>query len=105
VSPPSDAVAGELFVFVRFHALPGHEGAVEAALGEVIPPTRAEPGNLNIHAFRSVRDSHEFYIHSRWRDEAAFETHSTLPHTKRFIEMVEPLIDHELNVSRTLQII
>jgi quinol monooxygenase YgiN len=104
MSPPADAVAGELFVFVRFHALPERESAVAAALGEVVPPTRAEPGNLSIHAFSSVRDSREFYIHSRWRDEAAFEIHSTLPHTRRFIETVEPLIDHELKVSRTLQI-
>lgn len=34
----------ELFVFARFHALPGDEGAVAAALLEVVPPSREEPG-------------------------------------------------------------
>jgi quinol monooxygenase YgiN len=99
-----DSPGSELYVFVRFHALPEREAAVEALLREILPPTRAEPGNLSIHAFHSVRDSHEFYIHSRWRDEAAFDVHSTLPHTRRFIESIGPLLDHELKVSRTLQI-
>jgi quinol monooxygenase YgiN len=31
--------------------------------------------------FRSIRDPRLFYIHSRWVDEAAFDTHAGLPHT------------------------
>ncbi|MGH2670087.1 MAG: putative quinol monooxygenase, partial [bacterium] len=45
-----------------------------------------------------------FYIHSRWKDEAAFENHAGLPHTVRFLERVQPLIDHPLDVTRTEQI-
>ncbi len=40
-----------------------------------------------------------FYIHSRWRDMAAFERHAGLPHTVRFVASVEPLIDHPLTVT------
>ena len=90
----------ELFIFARFHARPGSEGAVSAALRDVLAPTREEPGCLGIHAFRSVRDARLFYIHSWWTDEDAFEAHGTLPHTVRFIERVEPLIDHPLDVTR-----
>ena len=90
----------ELFIFARFHARPGQEAAVEAALREVVPPSRDEPGCLGIHAFRSTRDARLFYIHSRWKDEAAFETHAGLPHTIRFIARVEPLLDHALDVTR-----
>jgi quinol monooxygenase YgiN len=46
-------------------------------------------------------DPRLFYIHSRWTDEAAFENHAGLPHTVRFLERVEPLIDHPLDVTRT----
>jgi quinol monooxygenase YgiN len=42
-----------------------------------------------------------FFIHSRWKDEVAFEIHAELPHTLRFIERVQPLIDHKLDVNRT----
>jgi quinol monooxygenase YgiN len=94
----------ELFLFARFHARPGSEGAVRDAILDVLAPSRAEPGCLGIHAFRSLRDPRLFYVHSRWKDDAAFEVHAGLPHTVRFIERVEPLIDHPLDVTRTEQI-
>jgi quinol monooxygenase YgiN len=97
-------VTRELFIFARFHARPGNEGAVADALGAVVPPTRAEPGCLGINAFRSTRDPQLFYIHSRWKDEAAFDHHATLPHTVRFVERVTPLIDHTFDVTRSEQI-
>jgi quinol monooxygenase YgiN len=65
----------ELFIFARFHARPGNENAVAKALLDVIAPTREEAGCLSIHAYRSLRDAQLFYIHSHWRDEAAFEYH------------------------------
>jgi quinol monooxygenase YgiN len=90
----------ELFIFARFHAVAGNEDAVAKALDAVVPPSREEAGCLSIHAFRSIRDPRLFYIHSRWRDEEAFEYHAGLPHTVRFIERVTPLIDHPLDVTR-----
>jgi quinol monooxygenase YgiN len=90
----------ELFIFARFHARKGQEDAVAQPLQEVVVPSREEAGCLSIHAFRSTRDSGLFYIHSRWADEAAFDLHATLPHTVRFIERVELLIDHPLDVTR-----
>jgi quinol monooxygenase YgiN len=91
----------ELFIFARFHARPGQEGAVAEALVECIVPTRAEPGCLSGQVFRSIRDPLLFYVHSRWRDEAAFDEHAGLPHTVRMLERVEPLIDHPLDVTRS----
>lgn len=90
----------ELFIFGRFHARPGDESAVAEALRDVVAPSREEAGLLSIQAFRSTRDPRLFYIHSRWIDEAAFEHHATLPHTVRFIERVQALIDHPLDVTR-----
>ena len=94
----------ELFIFARFHARPGNEAAVAATLLEVLAPTREEPGCVSIHAFRSTRDPRLFYIHSRWKDEAAFDRHGGLPHTVRFVQRVEPLIDHPLDVTRAEEI-
>jgi quinol monooxygenase YgiN len=95
----------ELFIFARFHARLGHEGTVAQALLDVVSPSRNEPGCLTIHAFRSVRDPQLFYIHSRWKDEAALEHHAGLPHTVRFLERVGPLVDHPLDVERTKRIV
>jgi quinol monooxygenase YgiN len=90
----------ELFIFARFHARPGHEGAVAEAMRDVVAASREETGCLSIDAFRSTRDPRLFYIHSRWKDEAAFEYHAGLPHTRNFLERVEPLIDHPLDITR-----
>jgi quinol monooxygenase YgiN len=94
----------ELFIFARVHARPGNEAAVAEAMREGLAPTRDEPGCLGIQHFRSVRDPQLFYIHSIWKDEAAFENHARLPHTVRFLERVQPLIGHPLDVARTERI-
>lgn len=93
-----------LFLFARFRALPGHEADLEAAIRDVITPTRAEADCLAIHLYRSTRDPGLFFIHSRWRSEAAFDAHARLPHTVRFVERVRTLIDHEFESHRTVQI-
>jgi len=90
----------ELFIFARFHARDGEEEAVAAVIREVVGPSRAERGCRAIEAFRSTRDPKLFYIHSRWIDEAAFDLHAALPHTVRFLDRVQPLIDHPLDVTR-----
>jgi quinol monooxygenase YgiN len=69
-----------------------------------VPVSRAETACLDIHAFRSNRDAGLFYIHSRWRDEAAFEAHAELPHTVEFLETVEPLLTHRVEVARLTRI-
>lgn len=89
----------ELFLFARFHARDGNREAGRRAIQDVQGPTREEPGCLDYHAFQSVRDPDEFYVHSRWRDRAAFERHASLPHTERFVARVEPLIDHPIHVT------
>jgi quinol monooxygenase YgiN len=90
----------ELFIFGRFHARAGEEAALTQALDEVLGPTRAEPGCLSIHAFRSIRDPRLFYIHSRWTGEEAFDVHATLPHTVRFLERADALVDQPREVTR-----
>jgi len=77
---------------------------VAETLRDVLAPSREEPGCLSIQAFRSVRDPQLFYIHSRWKNEAAFDDHAGLPHTMRFVEHVQPLIDHPLDVTRAERI-
>ena len=95
-----------LFIFTRFHARERDEQAVEASLRDVLPPSRQEPGCLEIHAFRAIRDARLFYLHSKWTDEAAFDLHAKMPHTVEFRQRVEPLLDHPLNdVVRTEMIL
>jgi quinol monooxygenase YgiN len=89
-----------LFIFARFHALDGHDVNVAAAIHDTVAASREESGCLAIDGYRSTRDPLLFYIHSRWVDEAAFDLHATLPHTVLFLQRVQPLIDHPLDVTR-----
>jgi quinol monooxygenase YgiN len=91
----------EMTTIARFHAKPGKEEAVLAAIREGQIGSRKEPGCLSHEFYRGIRDPQLFYIVSRWKDQAAFEIHAELPHTVKFIETVEPLIDHPLDVNRT----
>lgn len=91
----------EQFVFVRLRARAGEESSVERALLEVVGPSRDEAGCVSFHVFRSMRDRRLFYIHSRWVDEAAFQTHASLPHTRRFLGRVDVLLKAPREVTRT----
>jgi quinol monooxygenase YgiN len=91
----------KLFIFARFHARKGKESELSSTLATVSAATRAEPGCLGHQVFQSTKEPRLFFIHSQWRNEAAFERHIGLPHTLRFVEEVEPLVDHELDLVRT----
>jgi mannose-6-phosphate isomerase-like protein (cupin superfamily)/quinol monooxygenase YgiN len=91
----------ELFLFARFHARPGCEDALRDAIRRVEAPTRREPGCLDYQVFRSVRVPGELVIHSRWRDQAAFDLHASLPHTMEFLATAETLIDHPFAIALT----
>jgi quinol monooxygenase YgiN len=92
----------ELFIFARFHAREGEEDSVAAALHDVAGASRAEPGCRALAAYRSNQDPRLFWIHSRWIDEAAFDSHAEQSHTRHFLERMGQLIDQPLEVSRSL---
>ena len=70
------------------------------AFREMLPPVRAEKGCVSIEVFRATRTPGLFYLHSRWTDEEAFDTHAEMPHTLRFVERAQKLMTNELRVVR-----
>lgn len=90
----------ELYIFGRFHVHLGKEETFIEVLRQVITASRYDQGCQEIHGYRSVRDERLFYIHSRWKDEQAFENHAHMPHTVKFVAQAEALIDHPLDVTR-----
>jgi quinol monooxygenase YgiN len=93
-----------LHTFVRFEPAPGKDQQLRDELLGVLEPTRAEPGCLRIHLFESIRPPFVFYIHSEWRDEAAFDAHVQFPHMIRFLPIVRELVTHPVHGIRTQQI-
>jgi quinol monooxygenase YgiN len=93
-------VTSEFFVFTRCYAEEGQQRFVATEIQEVLGPTRQEPGCLQIEAFGSTQDQRLFHIHSRWKDEAAFDNHLQLPHTRRFLNTIQGLLDRPIDVTR-----
>lgn len=79
---------------VRFEPDAANADEFRAELLRVNGPSRAEAGCLRLDVFETVREPRVFTIHSEWVDEAAFELHTTLPHTVRFLEAAARLLPH-----------
>jgi len=86
--------------FGKFVVREGTEAGAEKALREVMGPSREEAGCVRIEAYRALRGGRVFYIHSVWKDEAAFETHAGLPHTLKFVERMKALVEREPEMTR-----
>jgi quinol monooxygenase YgiN len=93
-------VTSEFFVFTRCYAKEGQQHLLAETIQEVLGPTRQEPGCLKIDAFGSTQDQRLFHIHSRWKDEAAFDSHLQLPHTIQFLNAIQSLLDRPIDVTR-----
>lgn len=89
-----------LFLIARFHAPPEHRNELAAAIHEVSQATIKEIGCLKLDTFVSTRDQGLFFIHSAWKDEEAFETHSRLEHTVVFLGEIERLVDQPFEITR-----
>lgn len=85
---------------VRFEPREGMADEFREAMRRVATPTREEPGCLRADIFESVHEPRTFAIHSVWRDEAAFDLHTTLPHTVAFIEAADRLLTHPIQGMR-----
>jgi quinol monooxygenase YgiN len=90
--------------------LPGFTPALDSRAKCIRPCTKyrrrraRNPAASVTEAFIRCANPDEFYIHTRWRDMAAFERHAELPHTLRFVETVEPLLDHPFKITLAEQL-
>ncbi len=89
---------------VRFEPLPGKATEFREELLRVVEPSRAEAGCLGIQLFESLREPFLFAIHSKWVDQAAFELHTRLPHTVRFLAAAKELLTHPVEGLRGREI-
>ena len=89
-----------IYIVAQFHAKQGCEQQLSEALLAVVEPTRGEPGCVEIHVCRALRDTATFFITSTWKDEHEFDKHAELPHTRAFLARLPELIDHELRAVR-----
>jgi quinol monooxygenase YgiN len=80
----------EFVVIAKYRARAGEEARVETALGEMVEPTRAEPGNLDYQVFRDPKDPSLFVL---------FDAHRETPHFATLLAgQVLPALDNRIRL-------
>lgn len=82
----------EIAKIVRMLAKPGRVGDLEAALRELLAPSRNEAASVACELHRSADRGGQFMVYERWRDEAGFAAHMAEPHVTAFLAVAEDLL-------------
>jgi quinol monooxygenase YgiN len=80
-----------LTVTAMFHARPGKEAELRAALTGLLAPTRNEAGCVNYDLHRAPGDPALFLFHENWTSQAALDAHLQSPHIKALLPRVDEL--------------
>lgn len=80
-----------LTVIATFHARPGKEAELRAALIGLLAPTRKESGCVNYDLHGAPGDAGLFLFHENWTSQAALDTHLQSPHIKALLPRVDEL--------------
>jgi quinol monooxygenase YgiN len=80
-----------LTVIALFHARPGKEAELRAALTGLLSPTRSEAGCVNYDLHTSPEDAAKFLFHENWSNKAALDAHLQSPHVKALLPRVDAL--------------
>ncbi len=70
-------------VTATWTAKQGNEEKVAAAIGELVPLSRAEPGNLYYQPNRDPENPRVFFFYEQYVDEAGYQAHGASEHFQR----------------------
>jgi len=76
-----------------FVARPGKADQLKALLVGMVPPSRAEPGNLRYDVWQDESQLDRFVTDELYRDDAAISAHRESPHYKNYLLRVTDLAD------------
>jgi quinol monooxygenase YgiN len=73
-------------VCALWRAKEGSEERVAEIVGELLEPSRAEPGNLFYQPHRSPEDPRLFFLYEQYVDEAGYQAHMDSEHFTRLVK-------------------
>ena len=92
-------MADEINVVATFKAKPDQVQAVQAALAQMIEPTRAEPGNLGYDLHQGVKDAETFVLYERWRDQSDLDEHMRQAYFKQMDQDLSDILQQPYTVT------
>ena len=72
-------------VSAHWRAKEGKADRLEEVIGELLEPSRAEPGNVFYQAHRSPEDPRLFFLYEQYVDEAGYQAHQDSEHFQRLV--------------------
>lgn len=78
-------------VVATFHARPGKESELRAALIGLVAPTRKEAGCVNYDLHVAADDPAKFLFHENWTSKVALDAHLKMPHVQALLPRVGEL--------------
>ena len=80
---------------------PGHKDAfMQAMLGDAVGSVRDEPGCYRFDVFQDEEDANTIYLNEVYKDKAALEAHTKMPHYLKWRETVEDWFAEPPRVAR-----
>ena len=73
-------------VCALWRAKEGKDQRLADVIGELLEPSRAEPGNLFYQPHRSPDDPRLFFLYEQYADEAGYEAHMASEHFTRLVK-------------------
>ena len=73
-------------VSALWRAKEGSEGRVAEIIGELLAPSRAEPGCLFYQPHRALEDPRLFFLYEQYVDEAGYHAHMETEHFTRLVK-------------------
>ena len=84
-------------IFVTINVKEEHLGEfTQASFGDAQGACRDEPGCFRFDINQDADLPTRFYLYEVYRDEAAFQDHIETPHLKKWISIVKPMFDGEI---------
>lgn len=80
-----------LTVVATFHARPGKETELRAALTGLVAPTRKEAGCINYDLHAATDNPAKFLFHENWTNKAHLDAHLQSAHIKALLPRVDEL--------------
>ena len=94
----------EIRVVAIVSAKAGQEAALEAAIAQIVEPSRAEPGCRFYVPHADLEQPSRYVFVERWDSVEALAEHARTEHFQTFAAAIAPLIEGELQVLKLREI-
>lgn len=82
---------GAIFVVTHVDVPPPRKDECIVALKALTADSRTEAGSVRFEIFQQSSRPNHFSVVEVWRDEQAYESHITAPHTRKFRDQLTPM--------------